>query len=111
MCEHMKDSMKHLTLLASVTNTLMRENQDLRETMKAMQDEIKRLQTTQQATQQNMQEKMQTTQQDMQAMLQVTQQDVHEMLQATQQRCAMKKIRINDQNKMKDVTENLRLKR
>ena len=36
MYDHMKDSTKHLTLLASVTYTLMRENQDLRETMKKM---------------------------------------------------------------------------
>ena len=89
MCDHMKDSTKHLTLLASVTYTLMRENQDLRETMnkmnfyyqdkmKAMQDEIKRLQTTQQ-------EKLQSTQKYVQKMLQTTQQIVLDSLQATQQ--------------------------
>ena len=89
MSEHMKDLAKHLTLLASVTHTIMRENQDLRETvkkmnqdhqdkMKAMQDKMERLQTTQQ-------EKLQVTQQDVQEKLQATQQDVQEKLQATQQ--------------------------
>ena len=100
MSEHMKDWAKHLTLLASVTHTIMRENQDLRETMKkmnqdhqdkmkAMQDEMETLQTTQQeklqATQQGMQKKLQVTQQDVQEKLQATQQDVQKKLQATQQ--------------------------
>ena len=59
MSEHMKDLTKHLTLLASVTHTLMRENQDLRETVKKMNhDHQDRLQ----ASQQNVQEKLQTTQ-------------------------------------------------
>ena len=99
MSEHMKDLAKHLTLLASVTHTIMRENQDLRETMKkmnhdhqdkmkAMQDEMEMLQTTQQeklqATQQGMQ-KLQVTQQDVQEKLQATQQDMQKKLQATQQ--------------------------
>ena len=100
MSEHMKDLTKHLTLLASVTHAIMRENQDLRETMKkmnqdhqdkmkAMQDEMETLQTTQQeklqATHQGMQKKLQATQQDMQEKLQATQQSVQEKLQATQQ--------------------------
>ena len=99
--EHMKDLTKHLTLLASVTHTIMKENQDLRETMKkmnqghqdkmkAMQDEMEeKLQATQQdmlqATQQGVQEKLQATQQDVQKKLQATQQGVQEKLQATQQ--------------------------
>ena len=111
MSEHMKDWAKHLTLLASVTHTIMRENQDLRETMKkmnhdhqdkmkAMQDEMKeklqatqqdmqgKLQATQQGIkekQQDMQEKLQATQQGVQEKLQVTQQDVQKKLKATQQ--------------------------
>ena len=69
MSEHMKDLAKHLTLLASVTHTIMRENQDLRETMKKMnqdhQDKMKemeeRLQTTQQEKLQAIQESVKAT--------------------------------------------------
>ena len=100
MSEHMKDLAKHLTLLASVTHTIMRENQDLRETMKkmnqdhrdkmkAMQGEMEeKLQATQQDVQKNqqgVQEKLQVTQQDMQKRLQATQQNVQKKLQVTQQ--------------------------
>ena len=63
MSEHMKDLTKHLTLLASVTHTIMRENQDLRETMKKMnqdhQDKMK-------AMHEEMQEKLIATQEKMQ---------------------------------------------
>ena len=87
MSEHMKDLTKHLTLLASVTHTIMRENQDLRETvkkmnqdhqdkMKAMQDEMETLQTTQQ-------EKLQATQQDVQKKLH---EEMQEKLIATQEK-------------------------
>ena len=98
MSEHMKDWAKHLTLLASVTHTIMRENQDLRETMKKMnqdhQDKMKamqemeRLQTTQQeklqATQNGMQEKLQDEQRSMKKKLQVTLQDVQAMQEQVQ---------------------------
>ena len=74
MSEHMKDLAKHLTLLASVTHTIMRENQDLRETMKKMnqdhQDKMKAMQDETeerlQATQQGVQEKLKATQEKMQ---------------------------------------------
>ena len=73
MSEHMKDLAKHLTLFASVTHTIMRENQDLRETMKRMsqdhQDKMK-------AMQDEMEEKLQATQQDMQEQVQTTQESV-----------------------------------
>ena len=73
MSEHMKDLAKHLTLFASVTHTIMRENQDLRETMKKMsqdhQDKMK-------AMQDEMEEKLQATQQDMQEQVQTTQESV-----------------------------------
>ena len=93
MSEHMKDLTKHLTLLASVTHTIMRENQDLRETVKKMnrdhQDKMKAMQDEMeeklQATQQGVQEKLKITQQDVQKTLQATQQDVQKKLQATQQ--------------------------
>ena len=127
MSEHMKDLTKHLTLLASVTHTIMRENQDLRETMKkmnhdhqdkmkAMQDEMEeKLQTTQQdmqgklqATQHDMQKKaashtarcakiLQVTQQGVQEKLQVTQQDMQKRLQATQQN-VQKKLQVTQQD-------------
>ena len=77
MSEHMKDLAKHLTLLASVTHTIMRENQDLRETMKKMNQDH-------QAMQDEVEEKLQATLQDVQKKLQVTQQDVQKKLQATQ---------------------------
>ena len=92
MSEHMKDLAKHLTLLASVTHTIMRENQKLRKTMKKMnqdhQDKMKAMQGEMeeklQATQQNMQEKLQATQRSMKEKLQTTQRGVQEKLQATQ---------------------------
>ena len=117
MSEHMKDLAKHLTLLASVTHTIMRENQDLRETvkkmnqdhqdkMKAMQDEMETLQTTQQeklqAIQQCMQEKLQATQQDVQKKLQATQQGVQEKLQVTQQD-VQKRLQATQQNVQKKL--------
>ena len=67
MSEHMKDLTKHLTLLASVTHTIMRENQDLRETMKKMnQDHQDKMKATQQDVQ-AMQEQVQTTQESVKA--------------------------------------------
>ena len=91
MSEHMKDLTKHLTLFASVTHTIMRENQDLRDTMKKMnhdhQDKMK-------AMQDEMEEKLQATQQDMQGKLQATQQSMKEKLQATQQ----KKLQVTQQD-------------
>ena len=113
MSEHMKDLTKHLTLLA---HTIMRENQDLRETMKkmnqdhqekmkAMQDEMEeKLQATQhdmqkklQATQQHLQKKLQVTQQGVQKKLQVTQQDMQKRLQSTQQN-VQKKLQVTQQD-------------
>ena len=121
MSEHMKDLTKHLTLFASVTHTIMRENQDLRDTMKkmnhdhqdkmkAMQDEMEeKLQATQQdmqgklqATQQGMKEKLQATQQGMQKKLQVTQQDMQEKLQATQQG-VQEKLQVTQQDVQKKL--------
>ena len=58
MSGHMKDLTKHLTLLASVTHTIMKENQDLRETVKKMnQDHQDKMKATEDKTE-NLTEKI-----------------------------------------------------
>ena len=125
MSEHMKDLAKHLTLLASVTHTIMRENQDLRETMKKMnhdhrdkmkamqQDMQEKLQATQhvveklQTTQQDVHEKLQATQQDVQKILQATQQGMKEKLQVTQQD-VQEKLQVTQQDMQEQVQESVK---
>ena len=123
MSEHMKDWAKHLTLLASVTHTIMRENQDLRETMKKMnqdhQDKMKamqemeRLQTTQQeklqATQKGMQEKLQDEQRSMKKKLQVTQQDVQAMQEQVQTTQESVKATEDETENLSEKIEELKL--
>ena len=92
MCEHMKDWATHLAL---VTHAFMRENQDLRDTIKkmnhdcqgkiqAMQDELERLRTTQQ-------ERVQATRQDVRA-LQVQVQTTQDNVKANEKK--MKELKL-----------------